>query len=1335
MRSDTKALQRIIPVLALSLPALIFPPCLANAGTLSGSISYEGSQQGALTVRTWQPKPGNRALRVDGDGDYVVVDTLTDLSGPEITIQYWFQGSSFQSAVRQQSGGWIVAGWNGQHILSHDGGTNGISAGNNVSDGSWHQLTMTWKQGTSEGFRSYLDGQLVETRDSVDTPVPQHGAPTYFGAFNGVGEFSSGWIDEVAIWSRALTEAEVTANWFRVLGGDEEGLVGLWDFDQEGEMATDLTGNEFEGFAEGDASFELAEIPGLGGGVFSVQSAEVGPFTIDDVPDGEEYRVFAFIDVNGNGVADRTEPSGSAEDLLDVNGELTGVDIVLTEQPVVLTAPEPQIAVAPGGTLVLEATVSGTAPLSFEWQLDEDELENGARISGVNTNRLEITDFQGSDAGIYRLVVSNALGRAIAETQVVEQVAGFEVSGSISYDGELGAPGREGNMALALDGDGDFVRTPLRDLSGDELTIQYWFKGSSIQSAVRQQSGGWIVAGWNDLHILSHDGGVGGVSAGTATDGVWHHIAMTWKRGTSDGFRTYLDGEMVESRDSVDAQIPDHDADLFLGAFNGAGEFTNGMLDEVSVWRRALTIEEIQAAMNAPLNGNEAGLAGYWNFDDGTAKDLSGNGFDGTLNGDAAIVDGSDIGASGDIVVEIAQVIQGNRVLCLDGEGDFVSVATVDDLSGSELTIQYWFKGSSIQSAVRQQAAGFIVAGWNNQHILSNDGATAGISAGNATDGKWHSLVMTWKQDTVGGFASYLDGELIASRDSSNNPLPFNGAPLFFGAFNGAGEFMNGCLDEIAVWNRALSAGEVRANWNSPLRGNESGLIGYWFFDDGTAGDATASEHDGELFGDATTIEEDLPGFGGARLSTAIQEPGAFAIPNVPEGEDYFLTAYFDRNNNGQRDPDEPFGAFADNPIEVIGARSGIAITLIDPVTITKQPVAVAVQQGASPSLTVEVAGADPFIFSWMKNGQPLEDEAGVLTGTKTATLQFASITTDDAGGYSVTISNAGGSVTSDVVSVQVAPDDIDDDLIGYWKFDETTGTEAADSSDGGRNTPGTLINFGNADAERWVDGQVGGALRFDPEFEQHVIVNDYVKPDAAMTASAWVNADTLATWGSIIKNWGGAQSGQFHFGLQAADGDLSNFLTTDDGSIPNTRTGTAFSTGDWHHVAFTANGSTMVIYQDGVAVADVAYSGPLVDTVIPNLGIGVKTDDTGEVADGGNPGYWDGLIDDIGLWRRALTPAEIGAIYRAGLQGIPLDQASLGGGPAADPDLQIRQSGGGIVLSWSALQEGWILKSTADLSTGNWTTVEEDVTNDGNRNVVTLNTATPAAWYRLERP
>ncbi len=64
-----------------------------------------------------------------------------------------------------------------------------------------------------------------------------------------------------------------------------------------------------------------------------------------------------------------------------------------------------------------------------------------------------------------------------------------------------------------------------------------------------------------------------------------------------------------------------------------------GQIDEVRIFNYARTPEEIQATMNTTLTGDEAGLVGYWNFDDGTAEDLSPNRNDGTLYGGAEIVE------------------------------------------------------------------------------------------------------------------------------------------------------------------------------------------------------------------------------------------------------------------------------------------------------------------------------------------------------------------------------------------------------------------------------------------------------------------------------------------------------------------------------------------------------------------------------------------------------------------------------------------------------------------------------------------------------------------------
>jgi hypothetical protein len=84
--------------------------------------------------------------------------------------------------------------------------------------------------------------------------------------------------------------------------------------------------------------------------------------------------------------------------------------------------------------------------------------------------------------------------------------------------------------------------------------------------------------------------------------------------------------------------------DVLLGASNFAAGYSreiDGLIDEVRFWDHPRTQVQICDNMYRTLSGEEAGLIAYWNFDDGTANDLTGNSHHGTLVGPtAAIVPG-----------------------------------------------------------------------------------------------------------------------------------------------------------------------------------------------------------------------------------------------------------------------------------------------------------------------------------------------------------------------------------------------------------------------------------------------------------------------------------------------------------------------------------------------------------------------------------------------------------------------------------------------------------------------------------------------------------------------
>jgi hypothetical protein len=147
---------------------------------------------------------------------------------------------------------------------------------------------------------------------------------------------------------------------------------------------------------------------------------------------------------------------------------------------------------------------------------------------------------------------------------------------------------------LNFDGVNDSVSLPASVgtaiSQGSEITIEYWFKGNNLESAVRFQNGSnYIVAGWggsNSQFIVSTDGETNGVSNGTESvieDNTWHHIACVWKKNVR--FATYLDGVLQNARQAANVNLPDLSGVVGqLGSFLGTSEFMTGNLDDVRIW-------------------------------------------------------------------------------------------------------------------------------------------------------------------------------------------------------------------------------------------------------------------------------------------------------------------------------------------------------------------------------------------------------------------------------------------------------------------------------------------------------------------------------------------------------------------------------------------------------------------------------------------------------------------------------------------------------------------------------------------------------------------------------
>ncbi len=200
-----------------------------------------------------------------------------------------------------------------------------------------------------------------------------------------------------------------------------------------------------------------------------------------------------------------------------------------------------------------------------------------------------------------------------------------------------------------------------------------------------------------------------------------------------------------------------------------------------------------------------------------------------------------------------------------------------------------------------------------------------------------------------------------------------------------------------------------------------------------------------------------------------------------------------------------------------------------------------------------------------------------------------------------------------------------DEDLVGYWAFDDGSGSVAVDGSPGGGND-GTLVNMEEAD---WVDGVVGKCLDFDGS-------NEYVNCGQVLPTSntspfsfcAWIKAASTDGWNTII----GTQTSYWEITVNAGVIKIG-------GNAGGTSwvSGGAISTETWYFIVGTYDGTNVRIYVDGEL-----KGGP---TALSNSNGDNGVSLIASYNSGGDE-LFHGLIDEVRIYNRALTASEVKALY-----------------------------------------------------------------------------------------
>ena len=168
------------------------------------------------------------------------------------------------------------------------------------------------------------------------------------------------------------------------------------------------------------------------------------------------------------------------------------------------------------------------------------------------------------------------------------------------------ADGVYGN-GLRFDGTDDYLTAPAPfDPGTTPFTIAMWFyaddPGGSEQQLIHQQDGDGIGRIWLGLNANTLRSWWQGYefAIGTVTAQQWHHAAVTYDGTTLVG---YIDGEPLVSEERV---VESSDGDLIIGKRkNTDSQYFAGLMDDVLMYERALSADEIKDIMNGRINAND----------------------------------------------------------------------------------------------------------------------------------------------------------------------------------------------------------------------------------------------------------------------------------------------------------------------------------------------------------------------------------------------------------------------------------------------------------------------------------------------------------------------------------------------------------------------------------------------------------------------------------------------------------------------------------------------------------------------------------------------------------
>jgi chitodextrinase len=806
-----------------------------GSGTTTADASGNGNA-GTITGATWtaQGRHGN-ALSFNGAGNVVRVASSTSLNlTTGMTLSAWIRPTAAQSGWRtilqRQADAYFLSASNGDPLHPAGGGTFGGSTefvggptANPVN--TWTHVALTYDLAT---LRLYVNGTQVATHGATGA-IQTTTNPLWIGGNSPYGEYFQGLIDEVRVYKRALTQAEIQTDMSTAItptapdttppsmpAGLGAAAAGASQINLNWTASTDdvgVTGYRVER-CQGAGCTDFAQVGAPAATAFN--DTGLAPST------AYRYRVRAT----------------------DAAGNLSPYSAVASA-----TTPAASDTTPPSAPTGLSATAVSTSRIDLAWAASSDNVgvtgyrvercqgtscTNFAQVGTPTTTGFSSTGLAANTNYRFRVRAVDAAGNASAYSAIVTRrtlaadttpptaptgLAATAVSPTqvnLGWTASTDNVGVTGYRVERCQGAGctDFAEiatttTTSHSDSGRLPGTVYRYRVRAVDAAGNLSVYSSIATATTpavpDNAPPTAPTGLTAAAVGSS------QVNLAWSASTDDvgvtGYRvercagagctnfaevasptatSYSDTGLSPST-TYRYRVRAVDAAANLGGYSTVAEATTGV------------------APPAP-----SGLVGAWAFGEGTGTttaDASGSGNVGTVTGAGWSTQGR----------------YGNA-LSFNGTNSVVRVASAASLNlTSGMTLSAWVRPAASQSGWRtilqRQADAYFLNASNDSPMRPSGGGTVGgnirfISGTTANPlNTWTHVALTYDGAAL---RLYVNGTQVAT-GAATGAIQTTTNPLWIGGNSPYGEYFQGLIDEVRVYNRALTQADIQTDMNTPI--------------------------------------------------------------------------------------------------------------------------------------------------------------------------------------------------------------------------------------------------------------------------------------------------------------------------------------------------------------------------------------------------------------------------------------------------------------------------------------------------------------------------------------